>query len=229
MNANRGLILVSVVIPLFNEEENIKEVYYRTEKVLTALNKNYEIIFIDDGSKDKTCDIIKDIRAKNVCVKIIKLAKNHGQHYALLAGFELAKGDIIISMDGDLQNDPYDIPKFLEKIEENFDLVNGWRYERKDPLGRKLISKISNWLIRKKTGIALHDYGCAFIAIKKELINKLKGYGTNARFIKPLLVRLADSPVEIKINHNQRKFGISKYSLFKVIRVGLDFIFNFKV
>lgn len=220
-------IKLSVVIPVYNEQENIKDVYYQTRVALSALNLPFEIIFVDDGSNDRTYLILRNIQAQDVNVMIIKFAKNYGQLFAFLASFEFSKGEIVITMDGDLQYDPYDIPKFLEKIKEGYDLVSGWRFDRKDPLSRKLISKISNQLIKIKTGVALHDYGCAFTAIKKELVDKLKDYGRNARFIKPLLVRLADSAAEVKVRHHFRERGSSKYNFGKIIKVGLDFFFNF--
>nr|MBU1328264.1 glycosyltransferase family 2 protein [Candidatus Omnitrophota bacterium] len=176
------VVLISVVTPLFNEEDNIKKFYHRTSEVLTSLNKSYEIIFIDDGSKDRTYDIIKNIQIENTRVRIIKFKKNRGQLYAFLAGFEVARGEIIITMDGDLQNDPRDIPKFLDKIEKGFDFVNGWRYKRKDSLERRLISKVSNWLTRKRTKVSLRDYGCAFMAVERRLIDRLRKQGVKARF-----------------------------------------------
>lgn len=227
MSISPAFTSISILVPVYNEEENIKEFYYQTDVVLSSLKIPYEIIFVDDGSKDKTYKIISDIQAQDKRVKIIKLSKNYGQLYALLTGFEFAKGEVIITMDADLQNDPNDIPKFLDKIEAGFDFVNGWRFERKDSLSRKLISKIANWLAGSITGIALHDYGCGFVATKKGLVNKLISYDRNARFIKPLLVRLADSVLEIKVNHYPRKSGKSKYNLLKIIKSGLDLLFNF--
>jgi len=223
------MVEVSVIIPLFNEENSINELYRRINGVLTSLNKNYEIVFIDDGSNDRTYDFIRDIQIENACVRLVGLERNCGQLYAFLAGFEIAQGEIIITMDGDLQNDPVDIPKFLEKMAEGFDFVNGWRYNRKDNFARELISGFENWIIGARTGVRLHDYGCAFVATRREIIDKLKDYGTSARFIKPLIARLAGSITEIKIEHHPRKTGISKYSLFKIIKLGLDFIFNFNI
>lgn len=220
---------ISIVIPVYNEEENIRSLYQIIKNILICLNDDYEIIFIDDGSKDKTYETLKETKAKDTHIKIIKLAKNYGQLYAILAGFEFAKGDIIITMDGDLQNDPYDIPKFLAKMNDGFDLISGWRCGRNDPLSRKLISKTFNWLIIRRTGIALHDYGCALTATRKELIDRLKSYGRNARFIKPLLANLANSVAEIKVSHYPRKAGKSKYNLVKIIKSGLDFLFNFTI
>ena len=229
MVSDINTIEVSVVIPLFNEENSINELYRRINGVLTSLNKNYEIVFVDDGSNDRTYDFIRNIQIENARVRLVRFKRNYGQLYAFLAGFEVAQGEIIITMDGDLQNDPDDIPKFLAKMSEGFDFVNGWRYNRKDNFAREVISGFENWIIRTRTGVRLHDYGCAFVTARREIIDKLKDYGDNARFIKPLMVRLAGSIAEIKIEHHPRKTGISKYSLFKIIKLGLDFIFNFNI
>jgi glycosyltransferase involved in cell wall biosynthesis len=220
---------ISIVIPVYNEEENVKNVYCEAKTVLTSLNLPHEIVFIDDGSRDRTYRILKSIHDEDKHVKIIQLDKNYGQAYALLAGFEFAKGEIIITMDADLQNSPYDIPYFLRSIEKGYNLVSGWRYERNDSLTRKLISTLANYLIRIRTKIQLHDYGCAFMAARKELIDKLKSYGRDARFIKPLLVCLSNSITEIKVRHNSRKMGKSKYDLIRILKTGLDFLFNFTI
>ena len=219
--------MVSIAIPVYNEQENIREVYYQTTIVLSSLNILYEIIFIDDGSKDKTYKILKEIQVQDRHVKIIKFTKNYGQLYAFLAGFEFARGEIIITMDGDSQNASPDIPKFLKKINEGFDFVNGWRHNRNDSVVRKFISYIANRLIRIRTGVYLHDYGCAFIAVRRQIIERLKDYGRDARFIKPLIARLATSVTEVKVRHYLRKSGVSKYSIFKIIKLGLDFLINF--
>jgi len=218
---------ISVVIPVFNEEKNIRELYSKINTVLPSLNLPYEIIFVDDGSKDGTYEELKDIQTKDVYIKIVKLAKNYGQSYAFLAGFEFVKGDIVITMDGDLQNDPCEIKRFLIKIEGGFDFISGWRYNRKDTFLRKLISAFANWFIGIRSGIRLHDYGCAFTAVKKELIERLKSYGASARFTKPLIARLASSIFEVKVSHHPRRYDVSKYNLFRIITLGLDFFLNF--
>lgn len=227
MSKNTVITSVSIIIPVYNEEGNIKELYSRLSGALSSLAISYEIIFVDDGSRDNTRNIMKCIQASDTHIKIIGFARNFGQLYALLAGFEFAKGDVIITMDSDLQNDPADIPDFLAKINEGFDSVTGWRYVRQDPFIRKMISKLENWLIWTKTGIALHDYGCGFTVTRREIIDRLRGYGSRARFIKPLIVKLADSVAEIKVHHYYRKSGVSKYSMLKIIIYGLDFLFNF--
>ncbi len=226
MTPTSGTTKLSIVIPLFNEEGNIEELYCRIKEALIHFNKIYEIIFVDDKSDDKTYEVIRGIQGRDGRVKIIKLTKNYGQLLALCAGLDFAKGEIIITMDGDLQNDPDDIPKFLAKSEEGFDFINGWRFEKNDSLSRRLFSKIANCIIMLETKGTLHDYGCAFTAIKKPLIDKLRNYGGDVRFIKPLLIRLSVSIAEIKVRHHPRSQGVSKYNLIKIIRLGLGLLFD---
>ncbi len=218
---------ISVVIPLYNEEGNIEPLYGKLTDVLGKTNRFYEIIFVDDGSQDKAFTILKEINQRDKHVKVIKFSKNFGQSYALIAGIKMAKGEIIVTMDGDLQNRPEDVPKFLAKMEEGFDLVSGWRYKREDSFIRKFLSLIANFIIQKKTGVKIHDYGCAFMAMRKSLKNHLSDYGKEARFIKPLLTKLASYIGEIKVGHTPRTAGISKYNFFKIIEKGIDFILNF--
>ncbi len=227
MNVYSAPRSISIVIPVYNEEKNVREIYDRITATSSSFGLPHEVIFVDDGSKDKTYEILKSIQAKDTNVKVVKLAKNYGQVYALLAGFEFIRGDVVITMDGDLQNDPRDIPRFIIKIKQGYDFVGGWRYNRRDSIARKLISKFTNLIIGLRAGRRLHDYGCALIAIRKEIINNLKDYGRTARFIKPLIVRLTDSVCEIKIAHHHRKSGVSKYSFLKISKVGLDFLLNF--
>ncbi|MBL7198293.1 MAG: glycosyltransferase family 2 protein [Candidatus Omnitrophica bacterium] len=229
MSAKVAADTISMVIPVCNEEENVKAVYCQVRAVLSSLKLSYEVIFVDDGSKDRTYQNLKNIQMLDERVKIIKLFKNYGQMYAFLAGFEFVKGDIIITMDGDLQNEPQDIAQFLIKIEEGPDLVTGWRYNRKDSFIRKLISNFANWLIGMKTGVRSHDYGCTLMVIRRDLIDKLKNYGSASRFIKPLLVRLANSVYEIKVKHHFRISGASKYNLLRIIRTGVDFLLHFTI
>ena len=163
---------ISVVVPFYNEGENAKLLYKELRQVLDKLNKKYEIIFIDDGSTDLTFEILRKINLIDKNFKVIKFRKNFGQTAALNAGFKYAKGNLIIAMDGDLQNDPNDIPKLLKKIEEGYDVVSGWRFERKDSIGKKLFSKISNLLRRKMMNDQTHDAGCALKVYKKEAVKE---------------------------------------------------------
>ncbi len=219
------MIELSVVIPVYNEEENIYELYNKLRKVLPTLNKSYEIIFVDDGSKDNSFKILKSIHEKDNRVKIIKLRRNFGQTAALSAGFSYANGSIIVTMDADLQNDPEDIPVLLKKIEEGYDLVSGWRADRKDPFfTKKLPSKLSNWLASKLTGVQLHDFGCTLKAYRSEVVKNLNLYGEMHRFIPALASWMGASIAEVKVKHFPRKRGKSKYGIGRLIRGFLDLI-----
>lgn len=218
-------IEVSVVIPVWNDEVIIAECYRQLIPVLRGMGCSYEIIFVDDGSKDGTFELLKSLHQKDNKVKIVRLVRNFGQWKALLAGFGQAEGEILVGMDTDLQNDPRDIPKLVSKVKEGFDFVSGWRVNRKDSLiKRRIPSLVLNKLISLKTGIRLHDFGCSLNAGRKELGNKLFIYGETSRFIKPLLAYLADSLAEVKVRHYPRKIGKSKYSLFRLIKMSLDII-----
>ena len=220
---------VSVIIPVYNEEESVRQVYKQTTDVLSALGLDYEIIFVNDGSQDMTGLILNGFQDQDCHVRIIKFAKNSGQLFALLAGFKAAISSVVVTLDGDLQNDPGDIALLLAKVEEGFGFVTGWRYNRNDSFFRKTVSRLANLLISARTGVKLHDYGCALTAAKKEIIDELLTYGRNGRFIKPLMARLADSILEIKVSHRQRVSGKSKYSFFKIAQSGMDFLINFSV
>ncbi|MDR4503194.1 MAG: glycosyltransferase family 2 protein [Candidatus Scalindua sp.] len=220
---------VSIVIPLYNEEESIRSLYDSVTQVMKGLHTNYEIIIVDDGSSDATFLRAKAIRQSDFRLKVIKFRKNYGQTPAMQAGFEHAKGKIVISMDGDLQNDPEDIPRFLEKIEEGYDIVCGWRKNRKDKLvSRKVPSKIANWLIGKITGVKIHDNGCSLKAYRSATIKETKLYSEMHRFIPAMTSIMGARYTEIVVNHHARKFGTSKYGLSRIWKVFLD-IFTIKM
>ena len=216
---------ISVVIPIFNEGKNIETLYSRLKRVLDDTNKNYEIIFIDDGSTDGAFNLLKELHQKDTNVKVIKFRKNFGQTAAMSAGFDYARGETIITIDGDLQNDPQDIPRLLEKIDEGFDIVSGWRVERKDAfLTRRLPSYFANKLISWVTGVKLHDYGCTLKAYKREVIKKVNLYGKMHRFIPAVASWMGIAEAEIKVKHHPRKHGKSKYGLSRTLNVILDLI-----
>lgn len=216
---------ISIVIPTYNEEENLEVLYEELKPVMESLNKSYEIIFIDDGSNDKTFKILKSIHAKDKAVKIIKFRKNFGQTAALSAGFENADGDVLISIDSDLQNDPADIPKLLEKLNRGYDLVTGWRHERRDPISKRISSKIANWLREKLIKENIHDSGCTLRAYKKEVVKDLKLYGEMHRYI-PALVHAKGFRVdEIKVKHRERKHGKTKYGFTRIAKGFLDLLY----
>jgi len=214
---------LSLIIPLYNEEDNVKPLYLSIKKVVEKLQKSYEIIFIDDGSTDKTFTLLEKISREDKHIKIIKFRGNFGQSAAMAAGFEAAQGKVVISMDGDLQNDPQDIPNLLQKLDEGYDVVSGWRKNRKDKfLVRKIPSKIANKLICSVTKVKLHDTGCSLKAYRAEIIKRITLYGELHRFI-PALAKIEGAKIaEIVVNHHPRKFGKSKYNLTRTFKVIMD-------
>lgn len=216
---------LSIVIPVYNEEENITLLYEELKSVLDGMDSEYEILLVDDGSSDKSLTIIKDIQKNDSSVVGVSFRKNFGQTAAMSAGFDFATGDVIITMDGDLQNDPHDIPNLIHKINEGYDVVTGWRHDRKDAfINRKLPSIIANKIISWTTKVSLHDYGCTLKAFRKEVIKNIKLYGEMHRFIPAIASGMGISFTEIKVNHRARKFGTSKYGISRTIRVVLDLI-----
>jgi glycosyltransferase involved in cell wall biosynthesis len=216
---------VSVVIPLLNEEDSIPQLYERLTAALSTLNREYEIIIIDDGSTDRSYEILKNLQADDPHLCVIHFRRNFGQTAAFSAGFDMARGDVIITIDADLQNDPADIPLLLDKIDEGYDVVSGWRINRQDRmLDRKLPSKMANWMISKMTGVELHDYGCSLKAYRSEVVKNIKLYGEMHRFIPALASWVGVRVAEVPVNHSARQFGKSKYGLGRVIRVFLDLL-----
>lgn len=217
---------ISIVVPVFNEEGNINPLFSAIEGVMHKLNKKYEIIFVDDGSTDKTLEEMKEIISKHKGkFKVIKFRRNYGQTAAMMAGFELAQGEVIISMDGDLQNDPRDIPILLNKIDEGYDLVSGWRKDRKDRLiSRKIPSKAANWLIGRVTGVRIHDYGCSLKAYRKEVLKKMNLYSEMHRFIPAIAFAHGAKIAELVVRHHPRTIGTSKYGISRTWKVFFDLI-----
>ncbi len=216
---------ISVVIPIYNEEENVTLLYDELTEVMKSMACSYEILFVDDGSTDSTLSILQSMQAADQRIVVVKFRRNFGQTAAMSAGFDYSSGDVIITMDGDLQNDPRDIPRFIQKIEDGFDVVTGWRHDRKDAfLNRRLPSIIANKIISWTTGVALHDYGCTLKAFRKEVIKNIHLYGEMHRFIPAIASGMGISFTEIKVNHRARQFGTSKYGISRTIRVVLDLI-----
>lgn len=216
---------LSIVVPVFNEEESLLLLYQKIHSACDPLAKPYEVVFVDDGSQDQTWAILEALHRQDSCVKVIRFRKNYGQTAAMAAGFQHAQGDIIISMDGDLQNDPADIARLLTKLEEGYDIVCGWRKDRKDKLiSRRLPSLIANWLIGKITGVPIHDNGCSLKAYRAEVIRRVALYSELHRFI-PAMATLAGARIaEIVVRHHARQFGKSKYGISRVWRVVLDLL-----
>ncbi len=215
----------SVIIPVYNEEPNILPLYAALRPVLRDLSRSCEVIFIDDGSTDGTYHALRSIHDSDPLCKVIRFRRNFGQTAALAAGFAHAHGDVIVTLDGDLQNDPNDIPVLLSKVEEGFDVVSGWRVRRKDKfLTRKLPSVCANWLISKITGVRLHDYGCTLKAYRREVAQNIDLYGEMHRFIPAMASWMGTNVTEIMVNHHPRVHGTSKYGLSRTLRVILDLI-----
>ncbi len=216
---------LSIIAPLYNEEENVELLYEAIKTAADSLGASYEIIFSDDGSTDNTVKIAAELALKDPNLKIIKFRGNYGQTPAMAAGIDNAEGKIIITMDGDLQNDPGDIPLFIEKINEGYDLVVGWRHKRQDKLiTRKIPSKIANWIIGKVTGVPIKDNGCSLKAYRSDIIKKVPLYSEMHRFI-PAMASLTGARVaEIKVRHHARRFGESKYGLSRIYKVLMDLL-----
>ncbi len=214
---------LSVVIPVYNEVENIPLLLERLEEALKGMGKDFEVVIVDDGSTDGTTEILKRLKPRYPWLRVVVLRRNFGQSAAFTAGLDHARGEVIVTMDGDLQNDPQDIPRLLEKIEEGYDVVSGWRKDRKDPFfSRRLPSILANALISRLTKVKLHDYGCSLKAYRREVIEGLTIYGELHRFI-PVLVSFGGARIaEIPVTHHPRRFGRSKYGLSRTYRVLLD-------
>ncbi|MEK6531149.1 MAG: glycosyltransferase family 2 protein [Deltaproteobacteria bacterium] len=215
---------VSIVIPVFEEEESIPHLYESIKDVMDGHGGRYEVIFVDDGSRDGTLRVLEGLQRKDPSIVVVSFRRNFGQTAAMAAGFEYAGGDIIVTMDADLQNDPKDIPKLL-KLMKDHDVVSGWRKARKDKfLSRRVPSIIANWLISRVTGVHLHDYGCTLKAYRKEVIKNIRLYGEMHRFIPALASWVGATIAEVETAHHPRKFGRSKYGISRTVRVLLDLI-----
>jgi len=216
---------LSIVVPVYNEEENIDYLYQQLTEVLDPLGLEYEIICADDGSQDRSFEKLKAIAQRDSRVKVIRFRRNFGQTAGFSAGFDYAQGDIVITIDADLQNDPASIPALLAKMAEGYDVVSGWRKNRQDPfLTRRLPSKIANWLISRTTGVQVHDRGCSLRAHRKEIVKEMRLYGELHRFIPDIAAWLGARMTEIPVKHRPRKFGKSKYGIGRTLRVILDLI-----
>jgi glycosyltransferase involved in cell wall biosynthesis len=215
---------ISVIIPAYNEEGNIEELYSKLSRSLKGLKKDYEIIFVDDGSTDKTFAELEKLNKKDSKVRIIKFRKNFGQSAAWDAGFSNAKGNIVVTMDADLQNDPEDIQKLIAKLDEGFDVVSGWRANRKDSLSKKLFSSISRFFRKRIIDDRIHDSGCSLKAYKKGALEELQMSGEMHRYITELLSLKGYKIGEIKVNHLPRKHGKTKYNIIRLPKGFLDLI-----
>lgn len=216
---------VSVVVPIYNEVESVPALVDTIANILQSHQITYEIILVDDGSSDGSTEWLQQTARTRSDLKAILLRRNYGQTPAMAAGFHYAQGDVIVTLDGDLQNDPADIPVLLSKLEEGYDLVNGWRKNRQDAkFSRLLPSKIANWLIGEVTGVKLHDYGCSLKAYRSELIADVNLYGELHRFLPALAFIEGAIITEIPVRHHPRRYGKSKYGLSRTFRVLMDLL-----
>jgi len=216
---------LSLVIPVFNEQENLDQLYKEITASCEKLNKSYEAIFIDDGSTDDSLNVLIRLQKRDPRICVIRLRKNFGQTAALSAGFDHSCGDIIITLDADLQNDPEDFGMLIDKMEEGYDLVSGWRKKRKDKLfTRRLPSMMANWIISVITRVKLHDYGCTLKAFRREVVKNINLYGEMHRFIPAIASNIGITIAEVEVNHRPRRHGKSKYSLMRFTKVVLDLL-----
>jgi len=218
-------VALSVVVPLYNEEESIGPLYEAIAAALDAMPQLSEIVFVDDGSTDSTYARIEQLHRRDARVRCVKFRRNYGQTPAMQAGFDHARGIIVVTMDGDLQNDPADIPRLVAKIDEGYGVVCGWRKDRKDnTVTRTIPSKIANWLISRMTGVAIHDTGCSLKAYRAELIKRTPLYSEMHRFIPAIASMSGTRITEIIVTHHARKFGQSNYGMFRVWQVAWDLL-----
>src|SRR5512142_1932507 len=216
---------LSIVIPLFNEEPNVRPLLDELFGVLRALGRGHEVICVDDGSRDRTFAILSEIAREQPTLRVIRFRRNFGQTAAMSAGMEAARGEVVIPMDGDMQNDPADIPRLLEELARGHDVVSGWRRNRQDrEFGRKLPSRIANRLISKVSGVALHDYGCSLKAYRRSVLDGVRLYGEMHRFIPVYASWQGARVTELVVNHRPRRSGRSKYGLGRTLKVLLDLL-----
>jgi len=214
---------LSIVVPLFNEEESLALLVEKLLLALRPLGRSFELVLVDDGSSDRTAEVLRQQAAGAAEVVAVLLRRNYGQTAAMAAGFDASRGRLIVTLDGDLQNDPADIPMLLERLEQGYDLVSGWRHQRQDhAVSRLLPSKIANALIARVTGVRLHDYGCSLKAYRRELVEDMNLYGELHRFLPALAFIEGARIAEVKVNHNARQFGQSKYGIDRTFRVLMD-------
>jgi len=225
MNAKKNKLDVSVVSPIYNEIENVELLCRGIHDALSGTKWSYEVILVDDGSTDGSWEKMVELTRTIPHLRIIKLRRNFGQTAAMSAGFDHARGEFVVTLDADLQNDPSDIPRLLEKAGEGYDVVSGWRKDRKDPfINRRLPSMVANWIISHITGVKLHDHGCTLKVYRQDMLKNIRLYGEMHRFIPALASWVGGDLTEVVVTHHPRRFGTSKYGISRTVRVILDLI-----
>ncbi len=215
---------ISVVVPVFNEEQSLRPLYDALTAALDGLGQSYEILFVDDGSRDGSFDTLKALHSEDQRVRVIRFRRNFGKTPALVAGFSHAHGEIVFTMDADLQDDPAEMGRFLEKLDEGYDLVSGWKYPRHDPITKTWPSFFFNRMVSASTGVRLHDINCGFKAYRREVLDDVKLYGELHRFIPVLAHQRGFRVTEVKVRHHKRKYGRSKYGARRFLRGFLDLV-----
>jgi undecaprenyl-phosphate 4-deoxy-4-formamido-L-arabinose transferase len=219
---------ISVVIPVYNEEDNLRELSERLLGTLTGMGRAFEVIFVDDGSTDKSWQLLTDLNREHPqYIRALQFHRNFGQHQAIFAGFQAARGQVMVTLDADLQNPPEEIPRLVTKLEEGYDTVGGWRENRRDSLFRRLPSHLVNYLMSRVTGVKLRDYGCMLRAYRREVIDSINQCQESSSFIPALANLFSRKVAEIPVGHAERERGQSKYSLFKLLRLNFDLMTGF--
>jgi len=216
--------LISVIVPVKDEAGTLAELYQRLLAALSETGRPFETIFVDDGSADESFSVMKKLFEQDSRVRVVKLLRNFGKSAALAAGLDRAQGEVVITLDGDLQDDPKEIPKFLEKLEQGYHLVSGWKKLRRDPLSRRLLSRFFNWVTARLSGVEIHDFNCGFKAYRREALARLQLYGELHRYIPALLGAQGFRVAEIEVEHHPRRAGQSKYGLGRIPRGLLDLL-----
>lgn len=220
---------ISVVIPAYNEEETLQRLFDSLYPVMNEMKRSFEIIFVNDGSSDRTLEILQSLHAKHSEVKIVDLNGNFGQHMAIMAGFNHVKGKKIITLDADLQNPPSEIPKIVEEMDKGHDVVGSYRINRQDPLFRKIVSKMANKLTNKIARLNIKDYGCMLRGYDKKIVDIINKSQESTTFIPALGQKFAANPIEIPVSHKERETGVSKYGIFQLIRLNFDLVTSFSI
>ena len=221
--------MLSVIIPIFNEAASLDELYKRLTSALENTGRYYEILFVDDGSRDGSMDVLRLLHARDPKVRVVRFNRNYGQHAAVLAGMERARGKVIVTLDGDLQNPPEEIPLLLERIEAGHDVVGGWRVSRRDSLIRRCISAAVNRMISATVGIRMRDYGCMLRAYRREVVEQILGCQERSTFVPALANLFAASVAEVAVRHETRHYGRSQYGLFRLLRLNYDLMTGFSL